>query len=457
MRIPLWARRIARRMRSRPTELSFPGWSDGLAAMPHRRMLAPLLAEAQQTAGRMESLSLLVVNLDRFKMVNDLCGHAAGDEVLTEVTGRCRALADKAAVIIHLGGDEFACLLKHSGDSDVATAFAQEMLDLIARPISVGHHIISVTASIGITTDHDLTQSADEMLRAASIAMSHAKRAGGASQRTFAPEMFTDLRDRAELEHDLRSGIMRGELMPFYQPIVDLGSGALIGFESLARWQHPHRGLLMPDLFIPVAEDLGLINDLCFSLLRQACRASRDWPPHFTLSINMSSSQICDPDVPPRLLQILFACGLQPGRLVVEITESAMVHNVTAARATIESLSNAGVQIALDDFGTGFASLNQLCELQMDKIKIDRQITQSLDSVAGRKLVKAVLDLGCSLDMPVTAEGIETQTQAQMLAELGCAYGQGYLFGRPAPAHATLALIRDMQHSALDERGLRAV
>ncbi|ARS29284.1 EAL domain-containing protein [Sphingomonas sp. KC8] len=254
--------------------------------------------------------------------------------------------------------------------------------------------------------------------------------------------------DRAQLEADLRRGISEDEIVPYYQPILALGTNELVGFESLARWRHPHRGIIDPDIFIPIAEDTGAINDLCFALLRQACGDIRRWPPHLTLSINVSPLQICDSELSLRLLQILYANGLAPGRLIVEITESALIANVAAARRTITSLRNAGIKVALDDFGTGYSSLHHLRELQFDRLKIDRSFTQALGTSAGDTIMRAIVDLGGGLGMPITAEGIETAEQAGTMDQLGCAYGQGFMYGRPMPAADALVHIAQAEQSA---------
>ncbi|WP_165912200.1 bifunctional diguanylate cyclase/phosphodiesterase [Novosphingobium sp. PhB165] len=392
--------------------------------------------------GAPQPLSLLILDLDRFKLVNDLCGHAAGDEVIAIAAGRCGRIAAKVSGrVVHVGGDEFACVLPLNDGADLSEAVAADLLDVLASPIVLGRHMIHLTASIGIASDPSGTTTPERLLRGASIAMSRAKASGGAAVRRFTPEMLATLTDRAALEEALRSALLRGELVPHYQPIVALPSRKIARFEVLARWEHPHRGLLGPDLFLQVGEDLRLIDDMLFGLLRQACRNAREWPDEVGLSVNMSPQQVCDPGVAARLLQIVFACGLPPERLTVEITENAMVDNLADARATIDTLRGAGARIALDDFGTGYASLARLCHLPLDTIKIDRTLIQALDSDPGRKLVNTVLDLGRSLGMPVTAEGIETEEQARFLVERGCAFGQGFLFGRAAPASATLGML----------------
>lgn len=409
---------------------------DGLARESPRRKLDLAVTEIRHLMAPSDRLALLLVDLDRFKLVNELCGPAIGDAVL-DIIARERLGGIEGARMLHLGADEFACLLYFS-DAAAPACIAQRMLSSIAEPIHIGQHLVHPTASIGLVLEDEPNRPSEDLLRTASIALSHAKAAGGDCIRRFRPEMFTNLIDRAELEDDLRSGMMRGDLMPYYQPIVTLDTGVAKGFEALIRWQHPRQGLLGPDHFLPIADELGLDRDLLFMMMRQVCRDARGWPPHFTASINMSPSQLCDPDNATKMLQILFASGLAPGRLIVEITESALIHNMASAHETIRSLRNTGIKVALDDFGTGYASLSRLCNLQIDYIKIDRSLISSLEQEAGRKLVKAVVDLGRSLSMPVTAEGIEAPEQVAFLRGLDCTHGQGYFFGRPAPAAKAL-------------------
>lgn len=424
---------------------------ESVTGLPGRHQLADLLGDAQLAGQPDDILSVLVINLDRFKLVNDIFGHQAGDQVLLTAADRLRSIAAASgAGVVHLGGDEFACFLSHHRAANASTALADQILESIAAPIIVDDRIVEVGVSIGIANGDG--GAANDLLRTAGVAMSHAKRGGGASCRVFEPTMDIDLRNRAELESDLRAGIARGEVIPFYQPIFSFRAGDLVGFESLARWQHPSRGMLDPGIFIPIAEDVDAINDLCFSLLRQACRDVRNWPPHLTLSINISPIQFDDPNLPLRLLQILYVGGIAPGRLIVEITESALVRDVDAAHTTITSLRNAGVKVALDDFGTGYSSLHHLRELQFDRIKIDRSFIKTLDGFAGSKIVQAIIDLGHNLGMPVTAEGVESLEQADTLSRLGCTYGQGFLFGHPMPSQAALRLTIEIEGNRTAQR-----
>jgi len=442
MRILGLLKSIGKRSQSPPLHL--PSHHLAVRASPLRIIEQALTHHRARATPNVAAVAMLLLDLDRFRLVNDLCGHAAGDSLIDTVRDRCarslRARALQGGEIVHIGADEFACLLPLHGDSEDQARLdrlAEALLDAIGTPVSLGRHIVHLTASIGMAVDRQGALSAEELLRGASIALSHAKDAGGGAIRRFSPEMFASLSDRAALEEDLRGGLVRGELVPYYQPIVALPSRGIARFEALVRWHHPQRGVLGPDRFLPMAEDVGLNDDLLYAMLRQSCRDAQDWGARLGLSLNMSPRQVCDPDIAFRLLRIVFASGIRPDRLTVEITENAVMHNVVAAQATVASLREAGIKVALDDFGTGYASLSRICKLPLDMIKIDRTLVDALGSDAGRKLVKVVVDLGQSLSMPVTAEGIETEQQAQTLSELGCAFGQGYLFGRAAPACET--------------------
>jgi len=244
--------------------------------------------------------------------------------------------------------------------------------------------------------------------------------------------MDEQLKARAVMERELRAAVTSGEIEPFYQPVVSLPGRELIGFEVLARWRHPERGLLSPDAFIPVAEETGMIADLSFALLRRACLDAADWPPHLQLAINIAPQQFQDRWLAERILAILSETGFPPNRLEIEITESALVHDLVSTRATLMSLQNVGARIALDDFGTGYSSLYHLRELKFDKLKIDRSYVNSITMSDERaKLVDAIIKLGASLGLVTTAEGIETDSSLDWLANQGCDFGQGYLFGKP--------------------------
>lgn len=247
--------------------------------------------------------------------------------------------------------------------------------------------------------------------------------------------------DADRLSPDLRSGIANGELLPYYQPILDIETGGLVGFESLARWVHPHFGLIGPALFVPIAERIDAIGELSYSLLAQACGHARAWPEHLDLSINISPTQLCDPELPARLPEILAAGGLAPSRLTIELTETALVRDLATARRTLTTLRDHGIKLALDDFGAGHTSLRYLNELPFDRIKIDRSFIETIHGRTGRMIVRSIISLAHSLHMQVTAEGIESNGQAAILGDMGCDHGQGFLFGAPIPAIAAQRMI----------------
>lgn len=427
---------------------SKPGWQAPVCLANVSCGLSPrarqqeTLNHIRRTMAPTERVAFLLLDIDRFKSVRDLCGPTGSDRVL-EVVALERLGTLPNVSTLHLSGDMFVCLTPFSGDTETITSFAQEVQQSLGEPIWVDRNVVHLTVSIGIAIDDDAAKSADDLLHAASIALSNSRedKAGGISQ--YRPAMLVDLGLRAELEYDFRSGLSRGEIQPYFQPIIDLKGGTVKGFEALARWHHPRRGLIQPDSFLKIADECGLDRDLLFLIVRQACRDARDWPPHLTISVNITPSQLCDPDIASAILQIVFASGLAPDRLIVEITEEALMRNVEKARQTVQSLRRAGIRIALDDFGSGYASLQRLCSLDIDHLKIDKTLIQALDSETGRKMVKAVVELGSTLSMPVTAEGIETSEQAQFMVDAKCAYGQGYLFGRPAPADVARVIVEE--------------
>ena len=386
-----------------------------------------------------EEISILVVDFDRLKSINDSYGYQAGDHVLVTVVDRLRRLIEPAGCVARLAGDEFGCFLRHGPNASVAVTMAKEMLSTIAKPIDVGGASVIVNGFIGIASAPSGALSPDRLLISAHFAMNWTKRRGYGFS-VYEPGMDAEFRERTALEADMHHGIARGEFVPFYQPIVDLRSGEVIGFECLARWNHPTRGMVLPDEFIPVAESSGLIRTLSLALLERACRDAREWPAHLTLSFNISPIELDEPWLPEQIIQILTGAGIAPGRLILEITESRVVCDFGAARHILQSLSHAGVQIALDDFGTGYANMKQLQELRFSRIKIDRNFVQNLQADGNGHIVRAILNLGHGLGLPVTAEGIETLGNAEELASLGCDFGQGYLYSPPVDAQAALLI-----------------
>ncbi|NNM74515.1 putative bifunctional diguanylate cyclase/phosphodiesterase [Enterovirga aerilata] len=416
---------------------------DALTALPNRRMLIETIEAATAANPLRTPSAAFLIDLDRFKPVNDVYGHPAGDAVLCEVAERLNELLPKDAIAARLGGDEFSVFLPNDANSADLIRLAQQIITRLSDPILWEHAKIDIGATVGIALFPTDGQDAEALLRAADIAMYRGKREGRGTFRFFEQKMDEELKERVTLEIALRHAIQSGEIRPHYQPLVALPSHKLLGFEVLARWYHPQRGIISPDIFIPLAEDSGMITELCYGLLRQACADARSWPGDLGLSINISPYQFKDRLLAARILSILRETGFDARRLEIEITESALTNDIEVARATLGVLQSAGVSIALDDFGTGYSSLYHLRELKFDKIKIDRSFVQSLENQESAKIISAIIGLGQSLGILTTAEGIESTTNSEWLAARGCTYGQGFLFGPPVPASGAAKLIEN--------------
>lgn len=398
----------------------------------HRIQLQMLFERCRRDLGPNKRLALLLFDLDKFQTIFDLCG-PAGADLMRQIIMQDRVRYLPEAHILHLTGGTYVCLLPHDNDRQLNN-FIEKLRNIIAKPMWIDQHIVHLTACMGVALA-DTEEWADELLHAASLALSQAHQCGENIVRRFQPDMFVDMHARAQLESEFRSGLLRGQIIPFYQPIMDLSSGTPKGFEALARWRHPRLGILSPARFLTVASDLRLGGELLISMLRQICRDAQQWPDHLTASINISPTQLCDPQLAGQILRIVYASGLNPHRLTIEITEEAAIDNKATANDSIQAFRRAGFGIALDDFGAGHASFDRLSHLEIDQLKIDRTLVQGMDTERGRKLVAGIVSLGRTLSMKVTAEGIETAEQAQFAKEANCDWGQGYLFGEAVPAH----------------------
>lgn len=429
---------------------------DPLTGLSNRRVLQeelPMLLRRARVARH--HAAVLVVDLDAFKPVNDIHGHDIGDVVLVQVAERLRA-ACNGELIARIGGDEFVVAIEHGANDEKPARLASRIIRELSAPYQIDERRIVIGATIGIARAPIDSSEPDELVRVADVAMYEAKRAGKDIYRFFHADMDARLRDRAALEHDLRDAIESGQVIPYFQPVMSLTEDRIIGFEALARWEHPTRGLIAPDDFVPIAEDLGLIDALSDRILRQGCAAARDWHPDTTLSINISPLQLRDPWLSARLLGILAEAGFSPRRLIVEVTENAVIDDLPLANEVFESLQSAGIRIALDDFGKGYSSLSHLRQLHFDHLKIDGSFVRSMESEESRKIVQAVAGLGKALGMPVTAEGVENAATADLLRRLGCEQAQGYLFGRPTPALATARTLHDFDlYPYLQHGGVR--
>ncbi|GMM93991.1 putative bifunctional diguanylate cyclase/phosphodiesterase [Qipengyuania sp. MTN3-11] len=416
---------------------------DPLTNCYNRRSMGPAL-EDQLTEARASgrAIAVIQVDLDNFKQVNDLHGHSVGDRVLQVTADRMADVLPADALLARLGGDEFACsVFFHPSDSAGVERLTQRLIDQVAEPIAIGDVAVEITMSVGIagsdTVDRECSGNATppQMMHKADIAMYQAKKDGKNRFFWFEPSMEYELRFRNELESGIRRGIANGEFVPYYEQQVDLDSGALAGFEMLARWHSPDLGTVNPDIFIPIAEEIGVIAELSEGLIAQAMEDAKAWHPSLTLSVNISPVQLRDPWFSQKLLKMLVQRNFPPSRLEIEITESCLHNDIGMVRTMITSLRNQGVKVSLDDFGTGYSSLAQLRSLPFDRLKIDRSFIRELRQAgAGSQLVDAIVSMGDGLKMPITAEGIESDEILKVLQRMGRIKGQGYHYGRPEPA-----------------------
>lgn len=405
-------------------------YRDEVTNLYNRRYFTEFLDSFDKVKGA--RLALVLIDIDHFKRVNDLYGHAAGDQLLLQCALRIEKICPTGACCARLGGDEFAILLE--GDAalpEKAGDLAERLLEEFSAPIEIDATIASVGLSIGLSTLDETCVAARLLLRRSDIALYEAKKLGRNRLVWFDETMELELARRSGIEADMRLGLAEGLFVPFFQPLIDIETGELRGFEVLARWQHPERGIVEPDEFIPLAETVGLISELSFAVMRTALSAARDWPSELTIAVNVSPVQFKDPILGQRILKIVRETGFPCQRLELEITESAIMEDAELALATITSLKNQGIRISLDDFGTGYASLSQLRALPFDRIKIDRSFISSVlgDEQSGA-IVRSIIALGRSLRLPITAEGIETSQIFARVRELGCTDAQGWLFGR---------------------------
>ncbi len=419
---------------------------DPLTGFYNRRALtehgADLLA---RTTKRQKSLAMLMLDLDNFKNVNDVHGHAIGDALLKGVAAEVVKLLPPSALSARLGGDEFACVFAFDGDTrDTVDRVAQAIVARLAQPFDAAGMHVQISVSLGIARSEPGCETIDALMRRADIAMYAAKHHGRNRHAWFDVAMERELQVRNEVEIGLRTGIPRGEFVPFFEQQIDLTTGRLHGFEMLARWEHPTRGLVMPDKFIGVAEETGMIADLSLSVMRQAMVEARNWDPSLTISVNISPTQLKDPWLAQKLVKLLTETGFPAHRLEVEITESSLFENLALAQSIVGSLKNQGIRLALDDFGTGYSSLAHLRALPFDRIKIDKSFVLSvLDNPESAAIVNAITRLGESLGLSVTAEGIEDAQIEKRLRDLGCHKGQGWLYSRPLPIAQVRTLLAE--------------
>ncbi|MCL6683664.1 putative bifunctional diguanylate cyclase/phosphodiesterase [Sphingomonas alba] len=404
---------------------------DCVTGLANRRALAKALAEKLRTSPVNGAITL--IDLDHFKKVNDLHGHSAGDDLLNHVGKLLDDIAPKDSVVARLGGDEFA-LLMPVADAKDAEERVGAILQSLSAPIDVGafHAHLSASAGLAMLVEG---QSAEDMLRRADIAMYSAKRAGRNTLRWFDSDQEAEIKERAILEDEIRQGIDGDEFLPFFQPLINLETGETSGFEVLARWRSPRRGLVEPVDFIAICEASGMIAALSMNVMRKALIEAKDWPAHLKIAVNISPVQFRDPQLAERILKLLTETGFPARRLELEITEGSLIEHPEQAITVVQSLKNNGISIALDDFGTGYASLTQLQALPFDRIKIDKSFVATIgESEQSAAIVRTIASLGKLLCVPITAEGVESETIRQQLADAGCQDAQGWLFGRAVSA-----------------------
>jgi len=405
---------------------------DPVTLLPNRRALENELDAAAARGER--DLTVLLVALERLAVLNNLHGHAGADAVLSQVAARLRRETETIGFLARIADDEFAVVVPDA-DADRATGIALGLIEQIRRPVRVGVHEHTVVAHVGIAQLTPEDEAVGEVLRHAHIALDRA-RSLDTDCCFFDTEMDAHIAARALLEQDLRAAVATDAFRLYFQPIVDLRSGRIVSFEALARWHHPERGVLLPEIFIPLAEDLGLMDALSGRLFEDACRQATGWPGHISLSFNFSPRQLGDPSFDETILAALRRTGLAAYRLEVEITETALVNDFAVARRVLRALAKAGVSIVMDDFGTGYSSLRHLRELRFNKVKIDRSFVEEMGSNADcAAIVSAVAGLAKCLDIKTVAEGIETVEQLALARAAGCTLGQGFLFARPSPPY----------------------
>ena len=405
---------------------------DALTALPNRSHFNARIDQEIAALGKGESLAVLCLDLDRFKEVNDLFGHAAGDAVLQAVASRVTAVLGERHLMARLGGDEFAVLMPGVANPSVASRLAETILEAL-RETSDTPETNSISTSIGIALCPDDATDRQALLTHADTALYRAKSEGRNTYRFFEAKMGAEVRERRMLEHDLRLAIAREQLRLVYQPQQEIQSGTVMGFEALLRWTHPTRGEISPAVFIPIAEETGAILEIGDWVLKTACREAATWPQRLTVAVNVSAVQLYNADFVKELHQILLDTGLPPSRLEIEITETALIRDFNRALATLRLIKALGIRIAMDDFGTGYSSLSNLRAFPFDKIKIDGSFIRSVNSNdQAATIVRAVLGLGRGLGLPVLAEGVETDAELQFLQDELCDEVQGYLLGRPA-------------------------
>jgi diguanylate cyclase (GGDEF)-like protein/PAS domain S-box-containing protein len=439
---------------------------DALTHLPNRALFMDRLKHAMQRAKRSGEhlFAVLFVDLDRFKLINDSLGHSLGDQLLVAIARRLEACLRLGDTVARLGGDEFAILLEDIQDLSGATQIAERIKQALALPFNLNGYEVFTTASIGIALYTPSYIQPENLLRDADIALYRAKALGKARYEIFNLSMHAHAVERLQLETDLRRAVDRQEFRVHYQPIVTLATGEIVGFEALVRWHHPQRGMVAPTEFIAVTEETGLIVPLGHWVLQEACQQVANWQAQFpssrplTISVNISGRQFLQTDLMSQIGEILQVTQLAPGSLKLEITESVLMENSEPAIATLLALKAMNIQLYMDDFGTGYSSLSYLHRFPIDVLKIDRSFVTTMDiNSKNSEIIQTIITMAHNLGMQVIAEGVEAAVQQAQLSQMGCEYGQGYLFSKPVPAATVTGLLVQQYRYAENFLGNNAI
>lgn len=414
---------------------------DSLTNLANRDTMRQALENSiMSSVHRKHRCSTMILDLDRFKFVNDTFGHLVGDQLLKSVSERLVKIIAGRGQVGRLGGDEFQIVFADICEQDRLSSIAIDIIHSLSQPYLIQSHLVTIGTSIGIAiSDYD-QRSAIDMVRDADLALYSAKAAGRGAYRFFATEMHEQALLRQQIEEDMRRAIERGEFHLVYQPVVHTVTGHLVGFEALVRWTHPTQGIISPGIFIPIAEESGIITELGEWVLRNACLEASKWPENISVAVNISPVQFSSQSLPSLAASAIAYAGISANRLELEITEGALLNDTAKTRSAITSLKMLGVKISLDDFGTGFSSLGYLKSIPFDKIKIDQSFVKGATVYGNNNvhIIKAIVGLAGDLGMVTTAEGVETEDQLALIRELGCTLIQGYIYGRPMDAAAAL-------------------
>ena len=421
---------------------------DPLTGLPNRSFFRQVLVKETSFVRRGSRFATMCIDLDHFKAVNDTLGHPIGDQLLSMVAGRLRECVREHDTVARLGGDEFAVVQTDNADAQGASSLAKRIIETLSRPYEIAGHNIVIGASVGVAVSPGDSDDPDQLLKCADMALYRAKFDGRGTHRFFEAEMDARMQERRMLEIELRAALQQDQFEVHFQPLVNIESQTIAGFEALVRWNHPQRGLVPPGDFIPLAEEINLIGDLGLWVLRRATAEAAQWAEPLKISINLSPVQFRSASLVDDILAAVAEAKLDPRRLELEITESVLLADTEHVLAKLHRLRDAGVSIAMDDFGTGYSSLGYLQKFPFDRIKIDRSfVTNMRERSNALSIIKAITDLGSCLGIATTAEGVETSEQLEELRNSGCSIVQGYLFSAAIPAKHVQAMIEEYNQS----------